>query len=96
MDKQCNHNEIFDEIRQAKETLTQQISAQGSDIKILQHVIFGNDETEEIGMKQKVDEIHTMLVQAKGLGKFFGGIKGTLGFLLVVGAVVTLIKSWIK
>lgn len=96
MDKQCDHNSLLNEIKETREVLTQQISAQGSDVKILQHVVFGNEESHEKGMKEKVDEIHDMLIQAKGLSKFFGGVRGTLGLLLVVGAVITLIKTWIK
>ena len=89
MDKQCNHNEIFEEIRQAKETLTQQISAQGSDVKILQHVIFGSDETQEIGMKQKVDEIHQIVTQLKGL-KWIGGA------LILLSASIVALKTIFK
>ena len=85
--KPCNNQMLYDEIRSVKEVLTQQISAQGSDIKVLQHVIFGNDSTDEIGMKQKVDEIHTIITQLKGLKWILGGIilvSATLGAIKAI------------
>ena len=62
------------------------------DIKML---LFGNPATKEPGMKQKVDDIHDILTKSKGVIAFFGGVKGVLGFILIVGAAVTLIKSWL-
>lgn len=33
-------------------------------------------------------------MSARGVGGFFNGIKGILGWLLLVGAIVALIKGW--
>lgn len=46
-------------------------------------------------MKIKVDEMHALLVQAKAVGGFFGGIKSLAGWLLVIGALVALAKGWL-
>lgn len=59
------------------------------------YVLYGNKENNEIGMKDKVDEIHALLVQAKAVGGFFGGIKSLAGWLLVIGALVALFKGWL-
>jgi len=60
------------------------------------HVLFGDAVTNEMGMKQKVDEMYDMLIQSKGLIRIFGGIKGILGFLIVLGASVAVVKGWLK
>jgi len=62
------------------------------DIKML---LFGNPKNKEKGMKEKVDEIHTILTQSKGVIAFFGGVKGILGFIVIIGAAMTLIKGWL-
>ena len=46
-------------------------------------------------MKDKVDEIHALLIQAKAVGGFFGGIKSLAGWLLVIGALIALAKGWL-
>lgn len=63
--------------------------------KKIVHVLFGNEATKEIGMKDKVDEIHMLLVQAKAVGGFFGGIKSLAGWLLLIGAIIALAKGWL-
>lgn len=63
-------------------------------IEVLNRVIFGDTETGEIGMKQKLDEVHHLLVQARNVGGFFGGLGGGLKWLLIIGAVIALIKGW--
>lgn len=57
-------------------------------IQTLEEVVFGNPRIGEKGMKQKVDEMHEILVQFKGLKGFFGGI-------VLVGAVLVALKTWI-
>lgn len=66
-----------------------------SRIATLEEVIFGNSKTGEKGMKQKVDEIHDIITQSKGVISFFGGLKGILGFIIVLGAVITIVKGWL-
>jgi len=60
----------------------------------LMKVIFGDQETGLIGMKDKVDEIHDILISIKSVSKFFGGIGTTLKWLLVIAGVVGVIKGW--
>ena len=56
-------------------------------------VLFGDADTQEIGMKQQVEEIYTILVQIKGITNFFGGVKWILGFLVVAAAAVLVFKK---
>lgn len=49
-------------------------------------VIFGDPTRGEKGMKQKVDEIHEILIQAKGL-------KGVLYILIAIGGALAVIKG---
>ena len=60
----------------------------------LERVIFGDED--EIGMKKKVDAIYEILTQSRGVLNFFGGIRGTLLFLLSIGALIAMVKGWIK
>ena len=53
----------------------------------LWEVVFGNEKTNDKGMKQKVDEMHDMLTQAKGL-------KNILGILISLGAAFAIMKGW--
>ena len=62
----------------------------------LERVIFGDESMDEIGMKKKVDAIYEILTQSRGVLNFFGGIRGTLLFLLSIGALVAMVKGWIK
>ena len=64
--------------------------------KKLDRVIFGDESTGEIGMKKKVDAIYEILTQSRGVLNFFGGIRGTLLFLLSIGALIAMVKGWIK
>lgn len=70
------------------------IKKRESEHDTLMRVIFGDEATGDVGMKKKVDEIHTLLTQAKNVGGFFNGVGSTLKWLLVIGAVIGLIKGW--
>lgn len=59
----------------------------------INRVIFGDDVNEK-GMKDKVDEMHDILVSARNVGGFFSGFGGTLKWLLIIGAVIGLLKGW--
>lgn len=54
----------------------------------INRVLFGDKTTDDIGMKEKVDDIHKMLVQVNGVGNF-------LKWIIVVGASLAAIKVWI-
>lgn len=66
------------------------------DFAILERAVFGDKDLNEMGMKEKVDEMHRMLVQAKGVTGFFTGLRGGLMLLLAVVAVIGWIKGWLK
>ncbi len=63
-------------------------------VEILERAVFGDESLDEKGMKKKVDEIHDLLVQAKGIGLFFGGVRGFFGILIVIASAWALIKGW--
>ena len=50
--------------------------------------IFGDEETNTIGMKQKVDDIHTRITQVDGIGGF-------LKWLIIIGGALGALKLWI-
>jgi len=63
-------------------------------IDLLNRVIFGDEETGDVGMKQKIDDVHDILIKARSVGGFFGGLGGTLKWLLIVAAVIVVLKTW--
>ena len=58
------------------------------EIDILKRAVFGDEDLGEQGMKDKVDEIHHILIQVKGL-------RGFLYILIAIGGAVTVIKGFI-
>ena len=60
----------------------------------MMRIIFGDKDSGEIGMKAKVDEMHSILLATQNVSGFFGGVKGTLGWLLLIGAGIALLKGW--
>lgn len=66
------------------------------EVRTLNYVIFGNPHTGEKGMKQKLDEVHEILLQSKGVISFFGGVKGILGLAITVAAALTILKGWLR
>jgi hypothetical protein len=59
------------------------------DIKTLNEVIFGDPKTGTKGMKEKVDEMHELLIQAQGWKK--------LGYsILLIAGVLAALKGWFK
>ena len=57
-------------------------------------VIFGDEDMKQKGIMGKVDDMHEILMQAKSVSKFFGGIGGTLKWVLIIAAVITVFKAW--
>lgn len=57
-------------------------------------VIFGDEQTGDLGMKQKIDEIYKLLTQARNVGGFFNGIGGTLKWILTIAAIIVVAKGW--
>lgn len=58
------------------------------------HLLFGDKELGEIGMKEKVDEIHQLLTQARTVRDFFGGFRGPVTMLLLIGGFIALFKTF--
>jgi hypothetical protein len=54
----------------------------------INRVLFGDTSTGDVGMKEKVDDIHQMLIQVNGVGNF-------LKWIIVCGASLAAIKLWI-
>ena len=74
------HNREHDELR--------------SQIAALSYAIYGNPEVPgDLGMRGKVDEIHGMIVQAKGFGRIS---KWALTTVIMVGAAITAAFEIIK
>lgn len=57
-------------------------------IQTLEEVVFGNPKIGEKGMKQKVDEMHEILTQLKGIRGFFG-------IVVLIGATLVALKMWV-
>lgn len=90
-ERRVTHNEWKDHLKEDEEFQRKTLDFEN---KIV-HVLFGDEKSEEVGMKAKVDEIHALLTQAKAVGGFFGGIKSIAGWLLVIGALIALLKGWL-
>lgn len=56
----------------------------------IRRVLFGSKDTKEIGMIDKVDEMHTILVQAQGARN---GAKSLLQWVVLIGATIGVIAS---
>lgn len=68
-----------------KQTEHRQASAETrAKFLIYDRILFGDKNTEEKGMKEKVDEMYSILTQANGVTNFFGRLGGGLGFLILV------------
>lgn len=64
------------------------VSQREEEHETLMRVIFGDEATGEKGMKEKVDEIHQMIVQVNGVGSF-------LKWIIVIGASLAALKLWL-
>ncbi len=53
----------------------------------LNRVLFGDKDSQEIGMKDKVDEIHKLVTKVDGVGGF-------LKWLIIAGGALGAIKLW--
>lgn len=74
--------------------LKEQPTTSEENIALLNRVIFGDEVTGDIGMKQKIDDVHDLLMKARNVGGFFGGIGGGLKWLLIIAAVIAVMKGW--
>lgn len=58
----------------------------------ISRILFG--ENEEIGMKQKVDEMHSLLVQAQNVKGFFSSVGSFGKWIIAIAAMILVIKTW--
>lgn len=96
--QQCQHfdSELHKEVVAIRESnekqyeiLTQNYGALRSDVMALKETLFGNEHTQDIGMKAKLDEMYVIVTQLKGLKWILASI------MLIVGTIVT-VKSLFK
>lgn len=73
-----------------------QHSADTFDLKKAQErterAIWGDEDLGELGMKAKVDEIHTLLTQARTIRDFFGGFRGPATWIITIAGLIAIIK----
>jgi len=62
--------------------------------EFLQRVIFGDKLTGEMGMKEKVDEMHDILTNVRGANRVFGGTVNYIKMIMIVVGIVGIIKGW--
>lgn len=62
--------------------------------EFLQRVIFGDNVTGEMGMKEKVDEMHQILTNVKGANRIFGGTANYIKGLIIIVGMIGIIKGW--
>lgn len=67
--------------------ITGKLGEHDDKIREISETLYGNKEKNLKGMNEKVDEIHVLLVQAKGL-------KGFMNLILLFAASITAIKVW--
>ncbi len=58
----------------------------------INRVLFGEDVNDK-GMKDKVDEMHAILISAKNVTGFFGSLKNIFAWILVLGALIALFRG---
>lgn len=75
-------------IKRLENLLLAHIKDEESMLKLHHRAIFGDDELGDTGMKNKVDEIHKMIVQVNGVGSF-------LKWIIVISASLAALKLWI-
>lgn len=74
-----------EELNKIKET----VEKHGDTLTALKTSVYGDKALGVKGMNEKVDEIHTILVQAKGIRGFFG-------LTILIGALIVVLQSWMK
>jgi len=74
--------------------LSEHIKEEESLLKLHHRAIFGDIELGEPGMKDKVDEMHSILMSFKGANRFLSG--GLLSFktIMILVGIVGIIKGW--
>ena len=80
---QCEH--IEHAIEERYEKLAMGYAGVFSDVSSLKRTIYGDEKSDEMGMKEKVDEMHIIITQLKGL-------KWILGSVVLVSATLAALK----
>lgn len=82
-------DELIDKLNDHMETEGKEIKTINDEIAGLKVTVYGDKNKGVKGMNDKVDEIHTILVQAKG-------VKWVLHSILLIAAVLAVLKGWTK
>jgi len=62
--------------------------------ELMMHVMFGNKELNELGMKDKVDAMYKILTNVESVSNVFGTVLGWLKWLLIIAAITGVVKAW--
>ena len=73
-----------DDIEKMKHT----VAVHDDHIAQIRNTLYGNKDIGLVGMNEKRDSIHEILVQAKGL-------KGLLNGVVLLVAVIAIVKGWV-
>jgi len=73
-----------DEFEKMKHT----VAVHNDQLITIKNTLYGNKETGVVGMNEKLDSIHELLIQAKGL-------KGLLNVIVLCAAVIAIVKGWL-
>lgn len=74
--------------------VTSHIKDEEAKFSVYERVLFGDKQLGEIGMKDKVDEMHDILIASRNVTGFFGKIGGFGKWVFVIVGLVGLLKGW--
>jgi hypothetical protein len=81
-------------VKTLEETMKDHILKEEAKFAAYDRAIFGDKELGQKGLIEMNREMYDLLMGARHVGGFFGGLKGSLGWLLLIAAVVATLKGW--
>jgi hypothetical protein len=81
-------------VKTLEEKMDNHITKEDARFVLYDRALFGD---EKLGIKGVVEmnrEMYELLMNTRHVGKFFGGFKGVLGWLLLIAAVIATLKGW--
>lgn len=60
----------------------------------MDRVLFGDSETGEIGMNDKVNAMYDVMMKGRGIISLFGGTKNVVLFAVALGALIAYVRGW--
>mgnify|MGYP001563763230 FL=1 len=79
-----------DKVDLCMQDLVTHIDDEAERVKTIEHIIFGNENIGELGMKKKVDEMHEILMTLKNGRK---GLLWIASLIAAIGVIVTIFKG---